>query len=192
MQIKQATEIEFETTGALSNPIVDGPSLADEAWGDRANGEDSGLIAMAYLWRRFGPPWWGADSHKKLVSYILTTHDPDIFLEMNLSGSALRSSAAHLMSRTLYEEAMQPYAAPEPCPTWPDLDNWREVGGIVTRVNQALFDAMKELERPVYVRDVAINIFGRCDDTDTPAEYSKYAGYGIPQHAMDDWIGQHG
>ena len=92
MQITQAKEIGFKTTGALSNPFVDGPRLAREAWGDRTDRKNSGLLAMAYLWRRFGPPWWGTDRQKKLVAYVLTTNDPDVFLELNL-GSQLAYSA---------------------------------------------------------------------------------------------------
>lgn len=72
----------------------------------------------------------------------------------------------------------------------PRLDNkkWQEDSGVVGRVNRALFEALKELDRPVYVRDCAINIFGRCDDSEDAVERSPYAGYGIPQEAMDALI----
>lgn len=77
-------------------------------------------------------------------------------------------------------------AAIGPCPRLPYTEDWRSADGVMLRVNQALFDAMKELERPVYIRDVAINIFGRCDDDyDTAAEVSKYAGLGVPFDAME-------
>lgn len=62
---------------------------------------------------------------------------------------------------------------------------WREAGGVVTRANQAIFDALKELERPVYVRDIPINLFGRCDDSEESCEPSVYAGYGVGKPALD-------
>lgn len=102
---------------------------------------------MAYLWRRFGPPWRGTDDYKKLAAWVLTTSDPAAFLELHLT-SWLSYSAAYSMDRDLYDFG--------DTSAGPDLSNWRMVGRIVTRVNQALYDAMKELERPVYVRDVAI------------------------------------
>lgn len=40
-------------------------------------------------------------------------------------------------------------------------------------------------KRPVYIRDVPINLFGRCNDSDRPAEPSKYAGLGVPIEEMD-------
>lgn len=70
-------------------------------------------------------------------------------------------------------------------PLWPWHTNWREQTGPVHQINLAVFNALKELERPVYIRDVAINIFGRCDHSGDCAEHSPYAGYGIPKEAMD-------
>lgn len=52
-----------------------------------------------------------------------------------------------------------------------------------------LTEALVELLRPVCIRDVAVNILGHVpddavDDRET-AEASRYAGYGVPQAAMD-------
>ncbi len=57
-------------------------------------------------------------------------------------------------------------------------------------VEHAIQDALRELLRPVFIRDVAINILGRVrdedmDDTQKQAPYSPYAGYGIPKEEMD-------
>ena len=67
--------------------------------------------------------------------------------------------------------------------------DWREADSLVRRVNEAVLAAMKELLRPVYVRDGALNILGRCADCfDDAAPQSKYAGYGVPKRAMDAMI----
>lgn len=212
--------------GASSDDIVDCHKLAIEAWGDRCEERDSGMLAFAYLWRRFGPPWGGGDPHKTLVDYTLTTADPDVFLWLHLSGAGLSFSVGYLADESIRDEAFGPKAEwckkydnwwweqhPEfeqwedteenqkkvaelywdertkrgkeavavigEFPPRADLKNWRSAGGVVTRVNQAIFDAMQELLVTVYVRDCPINIFGRCEDSDCCAEPSEYAGYGL-------------
>ena len=58
-------------------------------------------------------------------------------------------------------------------------------------VGQAITDALEELLRPVFIRDVPITILGRFDETnDWPEDYeeapvSPYAGLGVPQEAVD-------
>lgn len=81
-----------------------------------------------------------------------------------------------------------PKAAIKVCGEYParhDPKEWRTVGGLMARVNQALFDALTELKRPVFVRDVPINIFGRCNaGRENAVECSKFAGYGCDRLAM--------
>lgn len=233
-EMEQLGDCEFKLSGASSDDICDAHQLAQEAWGDIAKDKNSGLLAMAYLWRRFGPPWSGGDDHKSLVDYTLTTNDSHVFLWIHLSGCGLFYSVGYLAHEKIKQKFHEPMTAwcerydewwwtthPE-FESWEDfgenqkkvsevywnerMDNavitkaeavigqspsrqdsraWRSDNGVLRRVNQAIFDAMKELERPVYVRDCAFNLFGRCDDSDTPAERSKYAGHGIPKEAMD-------
>jgi len=225
-------------SGAGGDDLFNGHDLAIEAWGkDRAKDKNSALLAMAYLWRRFGPPWRGGDDHKSLVDYTLTTDDPQIFLWLHLSGCGLAYSVGYLAHHSVRDEADRPIrewckrydewwwashpefasleenednqrkvsaiywqerndedvlararAAIGDIPKRLDHRHWRTSTGPVHRVNQAVFDALKELERPVYVRDCAINLFGRCADTDEPAEQSKYAGYGCDQDALERLI----
>ena len=56
-------------------------------------------------------------------------------------------------------------------------------------MQHVLHEALVELLRPVFVRDVAINILGRVADEDLderePAPVSDYAGYPVPKDAMD-------
>lgn len=65
------------------------------------------------------------------------------------------------------------------------------------RLKRVLTAAMKELLRPVFVRDVPINILGRVLDAEYAgygesetdcAPRSKYAGYGVPKGAMDKLV----
>ena len=235
--MEQVSKFTEQVRGAAGDDIVDAHALAIEAWGERCEDNNSGLLAFAYLWRRFGPPWRGGDDHKSLVDYTLTTSEPDVFLWIHLSGSRLSLCAGYLAYESVGEEHRKPIvdwevafrqwwwdrhpefesweeteenqkkvaemywgdrmetrnieAAEEqigPFPIPSDPREWRTAGGTVRRVNQALFDAMQELLTPVYVRDVPINLFGRCEDTDTAAPRSKYAGYGVPQAAMDELL----
>lgn len=199
--VRQVDEFGFKVCGAGGDELFDGHDLAIEAWGrERAEDENGGLIAMAYLWRRFGPPWRGGDDHKSLVDYTLTTEDPQIFLWLHLGGSGLAYSVGYLAHESIREEADRPMA--DWCKRYedwwraaigesPDRTNpreWRTAGGLVYRVNRAVLDALRELERPVYVRDCALNLFGRCKDTYEPAERSLYAGYGVPKESMDKLV----
>lgn len=235
--MEQVMDFGFAVRGAGGDDIFDGHDLALEAWGDCAKDKNSGLLALAYLWRRFGPPWRGGDDHKSLVDYTLTTDDPHVFLWLHLSGSGLAYSVGYFAHCSLRAELDEPilewckrydewwwtthpefeswedseenqqkisaiywqerqnedvrakaYAAIGDFPSRPDKPQWRTDTGVVNRVNQAVFDALKELERPVYVRDCPINLFGRCGETDNPAEPSPYAGYGIPKAAMDSYF----
>ena len=54
-------------TGASMSEICDGFALAYAVYGEALD-DNSGLLAFAYLWRRFRPPWWGSDDHKDLVT----------------------------------------------------------------------------------------------------------------------------
>ena len=65
----------------------------------------------------------------------------------------------------------------------------QERGPLAARVNEALITAMRELLRPVFVRDVPLNILGRVPDDQCDFEHavepSRYAGLGVPREAMD-------
>jgi hypothetical protein len=231
--MKQAEDL-IDTSGAGKDDICDAHSLSVEVWGDRCKDNNSSLIALSYLYRRFGPPIWGSDSYKDLCAYYLTTEDPKIFLWLHLGGNGLFLSTGYVVKNEIIEEIHKPINEwwkaykdwwckqhPE-FEEWEDTEenrkkaselfwneqedlmdkaaeeigkfprrrseNWRENDGLIKHVNQVLFNAMKELERPVYIRDCAINIFGRCEDSDDPAPVSKYAGLGVPIEEMDKML----
>lgn len=219
--------------GAKGSDICEGHDLAIEAWGKQ--GDDSGLTAFAYLWRRFGPPWAGCDDHKQLVGYWLNTPNPSVWLTIDLSGSPLEYSVGYLITEKMDAEHRKPEAdwwkkfdkwfkskrypalvkagkskeeigqeywggtTPEsiravgkyPRRQSIHRNGWRKCGPLVRKINESLLASMHELLRPVRIRDVPINLFGRCEYAPMnyeEAEPSRYAGYGIPQKAMDAWI----
>jgi hypothetical protein len=158
--------------------LVDGHALAVDALGERAKDGGSGLVAFAYLWRRFGPPAGGSDPYKDLAAYALTTAEPDVFLRVVTHGAALAYGVGYFALEGVRSDFRNPRA-----------ENWREASPLARRVNQALFDSLRDLLRPVYIRDTAINIFGRLLDDDQQqndaAEPSKYAGLGIDHEPLD-------
>lgn len=243
--MQQVVTLPKGVRGAAGDDIFNGDDIAVEALGPDVKAKNSGLLALAYLWRRFGPPWWGSDPHKDLCKYILTTPDPEVWLIVRTAGSSLDLGISYCKTEALQEEQATPFREWEKkfeawwckengidCDKeWPeeidgkpneelesirerfwedrmksevakkaaleigqyprflyDPKKWRDGNGVCRRVNQAIYDALKELLRPVYVRDVPINIFGRCNNADDPAEQSKYAGYGCDREAMEQLI----
>lgn len=142
----------------------DGGELAARVWGGRATTDDSGLTAFGYLWRRFGPPTWGSDPSKNLCRYVCGTPAEGIFLGLGLTAEPLMYAVG--------------FIALEGGPI-PEFDHTDEQ---LAMLESAITAAMAELLRPVYIRDVPINIFGVMRDADgwEPAERSRHAGRGIP------------
>jgi hypothetical protein len=244
-------------TGCKAGPMLSGHKLAQEVFGrpDELHPEktdNTGLTAFAYLWRRFGPPTFGSDSHKDLCSYFLTTEHPEVVLWITPSGSGVAYAVGYMVTNKLEEKnnaemfsdiwawdkkfekwwikrnaakfpilkSEKTYKAASDedkqkvaeafnnarygdytaASGWkPDAefklaqkaigkyprrkDDDTKTGKLVRKV---IKNALAELLRPVYIRDVPINILGRCDHSDAPsAEYSKYAGLGISLKPLD-------
>jgi hypothetical protein len=234
-------------SGCAADELADCHELAEKAWSlndrgiDKRRGDkdNSGLVAFAYMWRRFGPPLHGTDPYKKLCCYYLTTEDPDIFLGIDISASGLAYSACYMANgiREAHYANQKPWfklrkkwdnkyeewwkgqnpqfseifkkwnslGDDEKKPVWEKYSDdefdpkvsqqaYKAIGKpaprnddtpTARRVKKVLLAAMKELLRPVHVRDVSINILGQCDEVAKPAKPSKYAGYGVPKKAMD-------
>ena len=125
--------------------------------------------AFTYLWRRFGPPTYGSDGYKELVSYVLTTKMEGVYLTCDCYLTSYIAFGIGL-TREIYEKIS------------PDCmkrrEEWTEY---MREAHKALLDAVRELKRPTNVRDWFINIEGRVKDKDIkkPVIYSKKAGYGI-------------
>lgn len=138
----------------------------------------SGEMTM-YLFRRFGYPRYGWDSHKDVISYFLTTPDPDVMLWCKPSsglwlsfGFGLRKAFARIAYRAEMTWRMRSPRVGE----WEETDTYK-------RIETALHAAISELMRPVYVRDVDYNLLGRVTDEypewQKSAEHSPQAGYGL-------------
>jgi hypothetical protein len=206
-------------SGAAASDIVDCYELSREAFGEPED-ENSGLVAFAYLWRRFGPPPFGSDDHKELCCYYLGTPVCGAVLSVSPRGSGLSYGMGYMISneirdecdkprrerfaamdrwakdngyedgmslmlleenREAYQRAMEAVGQP---PVHHDLRKWREIEGPVGKLNKALYRAMRELLRPVFVRDVSINILGRCEPWRVNANPSRFAGMGIDLDAV--------
>jgi hypothetical protein len=233
-------------TGAASDELACGHKLAEEAFGkDACDNPNSGLLALPYLWRRFGPPWCGSDDHKELACYYLSTDDPEVLLWVSPRGSGLSYGIGHMVSPKVRAAACAPRAKAlkrekslferwwvrqRPEKDWKNFEKWTEEekkeaqeafgadyyaypnskawlrfvretgykrnlppqgGAASKRVQKALQGALRELLRPVFVRDVPINILGvvRGETRLKEAKVSVYAGHGIPKEAMDKLAG---
>lgn len=133
-----------------------------------------------YLFRRFGYPMFGWDDYKSLVSYYLTTPDPQVVLWCKPYSSPWLSFGYGIHPE-LSETAER--AELEWRRTEPRLLTWQEQP-VYQRIDRAIRAAMNELFRPVPIRDTLYNILGRVRD-DSPyarwkrAEFSPQAGYGL-------------
>lgn len=226
----QIDALDGSWTGASASEICSGADLADLVYGAAAGAPQSGLLAFAYCWRRFGPPWRGSDPHKDLVRYVVGTSHPEVCLSLSLSASALRYGVGYMIAEELHTLLYAPMTAWEQrfeawwldrlgCAGANDLRTTRQKNRLRERcrearwtptvvrdaeaalglfpritagsplVTAAIMEALQELLRPVYVRDVAITILGRVADdalgTLPAAAPSLYAGYGISKEEMD-------
>lgn len=141
--------------GAASDGLVDGSFLTASVWGERALTLNSGLLAFAYLYRRFGESKWGHDSYKGIAQYVLTTPEPDVLLTIACKGSGLKYGVGYLIQTETYTAHYRMADRSRVAPR-----EWERGPGIMQRVNQALVTAMTDLVQPVNVRDVSITIFG--------------------------------
>lgn len=134
-----------------------------------------GAIWSKELHERISEPV--AEWHRKAEGYWLGKHYPDFDGEKATQEMCEQYGAWLWGGMSDEDRANLPRI---PRATYKD---WQSQTGPVHELNQAVFDALKELERPVYVRDQYFNIFGECEPSDS-AKYSKYAGYGIPRKPM--------
>lgn len=231
----QPCRIRMPLSGAASDGMVDTRRLSLDSLGPRAQEPESGLLAFPYLWRRFGPPRRGCDPYKDIAGWLLRTPDPEVFLAVAPSASALSYNVGYLAAPAVHDEFSAPSRAwadayrswcvsticaergldpvqdypadvvasvadeldrwmwdaemldraadelgPNPHFTETHPSDWRNGPPVMRRVNEALRRALEDLLRPVWVRDIKINIFGR-DATafrGRVAPVSLDAGYG--------------
>jgi hypothetical protein len=149
--------------GSRGGTIDPGP-LAARVWPDADYGR-----AFAYLWRRFGPPQ-PSDHHKQLCEYDLTTPDPEVgfWLACNPSTGGMEPGGWLARARVREIMATDRHARYD----WPLIDPTKGIyGGFAApegtptrRALDAIEAGMRDLLRPVFVRDVPINILGPIGD----------------------------
>ena len=143
-----------------------------------------GSDLFTYCFRRFGYPSIGWDNHKELVRYRVTTPESDVFLEIR---PHMGTDSSNLMfGYVITEEIEEEYHALLIAGRrfeWEDQPTYE-------RVAEALSAAISDLLRPVYVRDVPINCYGRMDDSEEfeleEVEPYHAAGYPIPSCFLKD------
>lgn len=192
-------------------------TLARKVWGDRAGWDNSSLTAFAYCYRRFGPPPQGTDDYKQLGgAWLLKTSDPEVYLRIDPGGCSIDLYLSQYVSEDLRLAAERPgdewrtearrrHLAAFPgtsreeyfLASLDDDQPWLEgmprmprcPEPIVIRALAALRHVLLDLLRPVYIRDVDINLFGRIT-SENPARGraatpSHLAGWGIPVREME-------
>jgi hypothetical protein len=114
---------------------------------------------VAYIIRRFGYPFHGTDGYKNMAEYHLTTPMEDVYLWLLLKPYC---TFGVTLPKSLFDEQM--------------LISYLEVSGHdvteqkktydkqLHKMRDALKQALKDLLRPVTIRDHAFNILGPVDD----------------------------
>ena len=153
--------------------------LADVAFGKDV-ADESGVSLFAYMWRRFGPPWFGSDEDKELAEWVISTRLDGLFLVVSPKGGALRHSFAVLYGMAQFDR----FPA-----------DGRSDNEAVLECRAELVRTMRDLLNPVFVRDVLINALGCMDEESIPVGaiiYSRsvHAGLGMLEHkpALDQMV----
>jgi len=178
--VRSVEDLPDEVAGYGAGPWFDCKDLAERAYGAAAG--SNGLTMYPYLWRRFGPPWLGSDPHKELAVYYLSTRIDGLWL-----AASCRAVELTLCFRAVYD-ARQHCRFPV---------SQRVVNEAVQECRAELVWAMRDLLRPVFVRDVAINLFGRIARNARrlpTCPRSPYAGYGLlaVRPRLDEMIAEDG
>lgn len=162
-------------SGAKSG-VINATFLADQIWPGVQYGN-----AFAYLFRRFGEtgPF---DWHKQLCNYDLTTPDEEVGFWLSCCPSSVGMEPGFWLADRLHREIMlNDYRKacdwPLADPSGPDYGTRIPPEGTASRrAIDAIAEGMRDLFRPVYVRDVPINIMGKMTDADAgklePAEHA--------------------
>ena len=139
--------------------------------------------SFRYLFRRFGYPMHGYDGRKSLCEFVINTPTPFVKLEIRVSGSNMYFSRciSPELEKELRNEALT-------------FNNRNPVKWTYQHLAlQALYTTVKDLLKPVQIRDVYLNINGEyqpkhSDEDGEPlepiAKKSPMSGYGIGHVAV--------
>lgn len=129
--------------------------------------------SFLYLFRRFGYPIFGWDSHKEVANYHLSTPDEDIILWCSpKSHPRISFGYGYRKAADIYDHLRILWLD--------DIDDHP----LHQRIEHAFRVALAELLRPTFIRDVPYNILGILPDGDPlmqleEAQPSIQAGYGL-------------
>lgn len=112
--------------------------------------------AFAYLYRRFGPPKYSYDSYKHLACYYLSTEKEDLFLRIIPNHSFCTSIGYCVPKKEKNKRIEQKININSE-----DSDKYNKWN---KEIHKYIYDALKELKKPVMVRDVHINFEGVVDE----------------------------
>lgn len=125
--------------------------------------------AFMYLYRRFGFTDYGCDSYKSVCCYRIETKETGLYVLAKIGGFC---SLGWTAKRKLYDLLYDRHR-----------EDWKE---LMMKCSTAIEDCVRDLTRPIMVRDVSITIFGEStaeDDKRPICEHSPMAGYGVPTGA---------
>jgi len=132
--------------------------------------------AFLYLFRRFGFPNIGSDDHKNVCAYAIPCEVQGTFVILKIGGTRCSigwTATEELFNRYMEEERL--------------MRHLPENSEFVTQCNWAIRKTLRDLLRPVFVRDVQRWIFGLQYNRElTPAKPFKSAGYGLSEDLFED------
>jgi len=127
--------------------------------------------AFLYLYRRFGFPSSGSDAYKEVCAYYLPLSiKEDVFLRVFMGGrhAWLGIAMSHEVRDALIDQSLDNNVH----------DEDTELGRQILDAAEAVF---RDLFRPVFVRDIPINLLGEAEVAEgAEVERSPMAGYGVP------------
>ena len=137
-----------------------------------------------YLFRRFGYPFTGCDSDKQIAQYIITTPLPDIFLSLSVKAGYI--DFGYCIPNDLFQMAMEIASLHHEEIYCSELE--KEKNERYKLAHEALRASIKDLLRPIILRDCAFNIVGDVTDEvwamyPEPIETRKTAWCGLWQVA---------
>lgn len=134
--------------------------------------------AFLYLFRRFGFPASGSDAHKEVCVYYFPLAVEGTFLRVFVGGrhAWLGIALSPEVHNALIDQAVGTRVR----------DERTELGQQILDAAEVVF---RDLFRPVFVRDIPINLLGEVTEeakVGAVVERSQMAGYGVPRGCYDN------
>ncbi len=157
--------------------------IGDERIGDSCNVASGS--ALVYLYRRFGFTQFGSDPDKAVCRYLIETSMRGFYLVFDIGGvnTFIRCTADYALFDRYGQEAQAAYP---------------ETTEFMCECHDVAEACLRDLLRPVFVRDVPITLLGRAtaaelgeynEEVERPpneAQRSLMAGYGVQIEAYQE------